>query len=50
MNDGENRTPETWSPEFLAALGSWPEDIERPAQLSISELREIFPDTPKENP
>ena len=41
---------DTWPTEFLAALGSWPEDIERPQQLPISELRAIFPDTPKERP
>lgn len=29
-----------WSPEFLAALGSWNEEIERPLQRPISKKRD----------
>jgi len=50
LRDQTSENLDTWPTEFLAALGSWPEDIERPQQLPISELRVIFPDTPKERP
>jgi antitoxin VapB len=31
-----------WSEEFLAALGSWDEEIERPPQEPISKKRDPF--------
>lgn|GEM_PF-552140 len=31
-----------WSPEFLALLGSWPHEIERPTQRPISEMCDPF--------
>ncbi|MEP7011609.1 MAG: type II toxin-antitoxin system VapB family antitoxin [Acidobacteriota bacterium] len=33
---------DTWSEEFLAALGSWPDEIERPKQEPISKLADPF--------
>lgn len=51
--DPKDQTPEgldKWPAEFLAALGSWPDIIERPRQEPISKLRVVFPDIPKEEP
>lgn len=31
-----------WSPEFLDALGAWPEDIERPPRRRIAERKDPF--------
>lgn len=31
-----------WPQEFLACLGAWSEDIERPKQASISKLQDPF--------
>jgi antitoxin VapB len=31
-----------WSPEFLATLGAWNQEIERPAQTPITELKNPF--------
>lgn len=31
-----------WPPEFLAILGAWDEEIERPPQRDISELKDPF--------
>ena len=31
-----------WSKEFLACLGSWDEDIERPDQGTLADLRDPF--------
>jgi len=31
-----------WSPEFLEALGSWPEEIERPKGEPIAEKKDPF--------
>jgi antitoxin VapB len=31
-----------WTPEFLALLGSWPDEIERPPQRTISEMKDPF--------
>jgi len=33
---------DTWPDEFLAALGSWPDEIERPVQEPISKLADPF--------
>src|SRR2546425_990771 len=33
-----------WSPEVLACLGAWNEDIERPQQISILDARDPFAD------
>ncbi len=34
--------PKTWPAELLAALGSWPDEIERPEQEPISKLADPF--------
>jgi uncharacterized protein (DUF433 family) len=39
---------DTWSPEFLAHLGSWPHEIERPPPRQISEMRDPFSLSPAE--
>lgn len=31
-----------WSPDFIAALGSWPEEIERPNAQSIAKRKDPF--------
>jgi antitoxin VapB len=31
-----------WSPEFLATLGAWDEEIERPEQIPVTELKNPF--------
>ncbi|HEV7574028.1 MAG TPA: hypothetical protein VGQ21_21240 [Thermoanaerobaculia bacterium] len=31
-----------WPPEFLELLGSWPDEIERPPQRDISEMKDPF--------
>ena len=33
---------DVWSPEFLAALGSWDEEIERPPQKPIGRKKDPF--------
>jgi len=33
---------EEWSPEFLASLGSWDEEIERPPSRPITEMKDPF--------
>lgn len=33
---------DSWPEEFLAALGSWPDEIERPKQEPISKLVDPF--------
>jgi len=31
-----------WSPEFIEALGAWPEEIERPKGTKISDKKDPF--------
>jgi antitoxin VapB len=31
-----------WTPEFLAALGAWDDEIELPPQTSISKSKDVF--------
>jgi antitoxin VapB len=33
---------DAWTEEFLAILGAWPEDIERPPQEPLSKLADPF--------
>jgi hypothetical protein len=41
--DHQDEEPmDTWSTDFLEALGSWNEAIERPAQHSIAQKRDPF--------
>ena len=35
-----------WPPEVLACFGAWDEEIERPPQTPITELRDPFADEP----
>ena len=31
-----------WPPEFLALIGSWPDEIERPPSRKITEMKDPF--------
>lgn len=38
----ETASPAQWSDTFLATLGAWDEEIERPPQTPITELKNPF--------
>ena len=31
-----------WGPEFIGALGAWPDEIERPKQRSLARMKDPF--------
>ena len=35
-------TVDEWPRAFVRSLGAWPEEIERPRQTKVDELRDVF--------